>query len=269
MERHEQPRQQERNLEQDRLAFLEAVKIARISGIETLFDERATDSLTAELADAKLFLLGETHGVQENPDIIYTLFRKFGCRNLALEWGSAWKHAAERFLDGEGLDFGLMQDSPDGRVTAGHFALLKKLKEEGLLERLVCFDPGSVAGWEKRDEGMARNIMEHMTAAPTLVVAGNLHTKVEPIGVEGEEDERHPMGEHVKRAIPGVPSGRIRCLTGEFHNYGTRNFGGGTGKTGSSRARFYKENGLYIFELPEAHAAVVPHPSESRTGDGA
>lgn len=264
MERFEQPRKQERDLEKDRSAFIEAVKNAQILEIEVNFDESATRSLESKLANARLFLLGETHGVKENPNIIYTLFKKFGFRNLALEWEPSLKEKAERFLNGEDLDFDSVKDSPDGRITAGHFALLKKLKEEGLLAKFVCFDQGGGTSWDKRDENMARNIVENLSEVPTLVVAGNLHTKTEPITFEGEEGEHHPMGEQVKKEIPNVPSGRINYLTGEFHNYGTRNFGEKSDDAELPAARFFKdESGLYIFELPEAHAAVVPNPSES------
>lgn len=265
MERFEQPTKQERNLEKDRSAFIEAVKDAQVLEIGTDFDASAAKALESELAGTKLFLLGETHGVRENPDIIYTLFKKFGFRNLALEWDPSLKEKAERFLNGEALDFDSVKDSPDGRITAGHFALLKKLKEEGLLEKFVCFDDqGGGASWDKRDENMARNIIENLTETPTLVVAGNLHTKTEPITFEDEEGEHHPMGEQVKRGIPSVPSGRVEYLTGEFHNYGTRNFGEKSSNAELPTVRFFKDDsGLYIFELSEAHAAVVPNPSES------
>lgn len=264
MEEFGQPSKQERSLEKDRSAFIEAVKDAQITEIGTDFDESAAKTLEAELADTKLFLLGETHGVKENPDIIYTLFKKFGFRNLALEWEPSLKGKAERFLNGEVLDFDSVKDSPDGRITAGHFALLKKLKEEGLLEKFICFDHGGGASWDKRDENMARNIIENLTDAPTLVVAGNLHTKTEPITFEDEEGEHHPMGEQVKKEISNVASGRIEYLTGEFHNYGTRNFGEKSDAAELGSARFFRgEDGLYVFELPEAHAAVVPNPSES------
>lgn len=264
MEKFEQTPKHERNLEKDRSAFIEAVRDAQILEIETDFDEGATKTLESALTDTKLFLFGETHGVKENVDIIYTLFKKFGFRNLALEWEPSLKEKTERFLNGESLDFDSIKDSPDGRITAGHFALLKKMKEEGLLEKFVCFDQGGSASWDKRDENMARNIIEDLTDASTLVVAGNLHTKTEPITFEDEEGEHHPMGEQVKKEMPDVPSGRISYLTGEFHNYGTRNFGDIPDDMELKSARFFKgEDGLYVFELPEAHVAVVPNPTES------
>ncbi len=142
MEKFKQPEKIEsmRNIEQDRLAFVEAIKNIEISEIDTEFDEKSVESLVSELSKTKLLLLGEMHGVKENVDIIYTLFKKLGFRKLALEWNKELRESAEKFLQTGELDFEAIKDSPDGRITAGHFALLKKLKDEGLLESLVCFD---------------------------------------------------------------------------------------------------------------------------------
>lgn len=78
--------------------------------------------------------------------------------------------------------FEATKDSPDGRATAGHFALLEKLKDDGLLEALVCFDGETpTADWDTRDANMAKNIIANLADSTTLVVVGNLHTQVEPI----------------------------------------------------------------------------------------
>ena len=266
MEKFKQPEKIEsaRNIEQDRLAFVEAIKNIEIGEIDTEFDEKSVESLVSELDEAKLLLLGETHGVKENADIIYTLFKKFGFKKLALEWDEKLRQQADKFLQSGELDFEAIKDSPDGRITAGHFALLKKLKDEGLLEALVCFDGATPSGeWDARDENMAKNIIANLADGTTLVVAGNLHTQVEPIIFDGEIGEHHPMGENVKKQIPNVPSGKIKYLTGQFHNYGTRDFREKPEGAELPKARFYKsDDGIYSFELPEAHIAIVPNPSE-------
>lgn len=266
MEKFEQPEKNDsgRNIEQDRLAFVEAIKHIEISEIDTEFDEKSMQSLIAELGEAKLLLLGETHGVKENVDIIYTLFKKFGFKKLALEWDKKLKEEVEKFLQTGELDFEAIKNSPDGRITAGHFALLKKLKDEGLLEALVCFDgETSTADWDTRDRNMAQNIMANLADGTTLVVAGNLHTQIEPINFGDEKGEHHPMGENIKKQIPNVPSGKIKYLTGQFHNYGTKDFRKKPEGVELPKARFYKSNdGVYTFELPEAHGAVVPNPNE-------
>ncbi len=265
MERFEQPEKIEsvRNVEQDRLAFVEAVKNIEIGEINTEFDEKSVERLVSELGKAKLLLLGETHGVKENADIIYTLFKKFGFKKLALEWNKKLREHVEKFLQTGELDFEAIKDSPDGRITAGHFALLKKLKDEGLLEALVCSDGETpYVDWDTHDANMAKNILANLSDGPTLVVAGKWHTKVTPVIFEGETKENHPMGENVKKLIPAVPSGKIEYLTGQFHNYGVKDFEEKPEGVDLPKARFYKsDEGIYVFELPEAHAATVPNPS--------
>ncbi len=254
----------ERNIEQDRLAFTDAIKNTDIEEIDMEFDEKSVESFVSELDTARLFLLGETHGVKENVDIIYTLFKKFGFKILALEWNKELQELIEKFLQTGELDFEAIKDSPDGRITSGHFALLKKLKDEGLLETVVCIDSDIPSDdWDTRDANMAKNIMTHVHDSRMLVVAGNLHTHVQPINFDDERGEHHPMGESIKKLIPDVPSGKITYRTGQFHNYGTRDFREKPEGIERSRARFYQSNeGIYSFELPEAHVATVPNPSE-------
>lgn len=227
-----------------------------------MFDEEASDKLLASLEATKLLILGEMHGVKENVDVIYTLFKKFGFRQLALEWKSGLLKVAEYYLESGEIDFDAIKNSPDGRITAGHFALLKKLKDEGLLEKLICFDGSGKADWNKRDENMAENILSDLSDSPTLVVAGNLHAKVELLTFNDEPGEHHPMGELIKSQLPDVASGKIDYLSGQYHNFGLQDFfeDPDQEKTGS---KFYiAEDGLFTFAVPSANAAVVPHPTE-------
>jgi len=263
MESFEGPRP-ERNLERDRQSFIEAVSTVSIEEMPAAFDELATQSLVDNLESNKVFILGEMHGVKENVDVIYTLFKKFGFRQLALEWEPKLKEVANKFLESGELDFDAIQDSPDGRITAGHFALLKRLKSEGMLDELVCFDEGSGGeGWNARDAAMARNILDNLSDTPTLVVAGNLHVETGVINFDDEPGEKHPMGENVKKAIPNVASGRIEYLAGQYYNYDIQELHGLPEEGKVSETKFYQdERGLYIFEVPEAHPAMVPNPHE-------
>lgn len=255
---------QDRDLERDRKSFIEAVSSVSIMEIPAKFEESTIIQLIEKLRSTKLFILGEMHGVKENVDVIYTIFKKFGFRQLALEWAPELKYVAEKFLESGTVDFDAIKDSPDGRITAGHFALIKKLKSEGLLDGLICFDGGSGGkGWNARDAAMAKNILTALSDKPTLVVAGNLHTKTEPVTFDNEPDEQHPMGENVIKEIPDVASGKIAYLEGQFHNYGVKEFEKSPEKEKPAEAKFYKdEKGLYIFEIPEGHAAIVPDPDK-------
>lgn len=262
MERLEQGPSPVRNIERDKQSFLEAISSHAIKEIPTEFDENATQLLSQSVRNTKLFILGEMHGVRENPDIIYTLFRRFGFRDLALEWSPELRETAERYVETGELDFETIKDSPDGTVTAGHFALLKKLRGEGMLNRLICFDGGATGpAWNDRDEAMARNILAEHSDMPMLVVAGNLHAHTEPLTFDDESDVHHPMGESIKSALPEVSSGRIEYTSGQFHNFETRNFVRLSEGDLPTSARFsLDEEGKCVFELPVAHVATVPNP---------
>ena len=253
----------ERNIEEDKCLFAEAISSISIEEIPTEFNEVSVQNILNNLEQTKIFILGEMHGVKENVDIIYTLFKKFGFRQLALEWKPSLQIVADKFLESGELDFDAIKDSPDGRITAGHFALLRRLKDEGLLEQLVCFDEGSGReGWNARDLNMAKNIISNLSNSPTLVMAGNLHTKTEPFNFKNESEEMHPMGENVKKEISDLISGEIEYLSGQYHNFGTQEFSIKPDNK-SSQARFYQsEQSTYVFEIPEAHVAIVPNPNE-------
>lgn len=263
MEKFEIPKQK-RNIESDKTSFIEKASSVLIEEIPMDCNEQLVQEIAENIRDNKLFILGEIHGVKENADIIYTLFKKFGFRQLGLEWEPKLKEVAEKYLESGELDFDAIKDSPDGRITAGHFALLKKLKFEGMLDNFICFDVGSgIHGWNARDSSMAKNIIDNLSDMPTLVVAGNLHTKTEPITFGDDPGEKYPMGRCVKEDIPNVALGKIQYLSGQYHNYGIKDFIKLFDKELPSRARFFKnEDGLYIFELTEARAAIVPNPTE-------
>jgi len=264
MEKLESAPKKERDIEQDRTAFFEAMKSFVVKEIDAEFDDQSVESLVSELDESKLFLLGEMHGARENVDVIYSLFKKFGFKKLALEWDKILQGQVDEFLKTGKIDFESMQSSCDGRITAGHFALINKLKEEGLLEAVVCFDEEPLTGeWDGRDMNMAKNILESLSDSSTLVVAGNLHTKTEPFAFRGEEVKHHPMGENVKKQIENVPAGRIEYAKGQYHNIGIKDFRRDPDEPELAKAKFYKSaDGIYSFDLPEAHAAVVPNPSE-------
>ena len=254
----------ERNFKKDKQIFIETVNTICIEEIPTLFNETSVDQLRQNIELTKIFLLGEMHGVKENVDVIYTLFKKFGFRQLALEWRPELKEVAEKFLETGEIDFDVIKDSPDGRITAGHFALLKKLKSEGLLDNLVCFDRSMAGGsWNDRDAHMAQNILQSHAGLLTLVVAGNFHTKVEPLTFDNEAGEQHPMGENIKKVIPDVSSGRIEFISGTWHNFGTHEIESTSLIEATVQATFHQgADGLYVYELPVAHAAIVPNPDE-------
>ena len=134
------------------------------------------------MAESGFLLLGEVHGVRENPLIIAALLREFGLAGLALEWLGGLDPVVSAFLAGEGLADHPLLWADDGRSTAGHLAVLRELAAAGPLE-LTLIDGLMDAGWSwsQRDEAMARRVLAAPAAARgTLVVAGDAHTPVQP-----------------------------------------------------------------------------------------
>lgn len=254
-------------IEVEEKTFTQEVEQYVVNEIETNFDEQAVTRLTESLERTNMFLLGEMHGVAENPNIIYTLFKKFDFKRLALEWdGQELQGLVNDFLTTGQLDPEAIKakDGGDGRITAGHFALLQKLKQEGLLEDIILFDANEES-WNiiDRDKTMADNVLLNQADERTLIIAGNLHARTEPFTFDGETELHHPMGEYIKNQVQDLPSGRIIYRSGQYFSRGVRDFLDISEGENLDNAQFYQsEDGLYYYSIPEANLATVPNPRE-------
>ena len=105
------------------------------------------------VGESGFLLLGEVHGVRENPLIIAALLREFGLAGLALEWPDGLAPVVSAFLAGEGLADHPLLWAGDGRITAGHLAVLRELAAAGPLD-LTLIDglTGADWSWSQRDE---------------------------------------------------------------------------------------------------------------------
>ena len=204
------------------------------------------------LDSAGLLLLGEMHGVRENPLLIRALMQAFGLTSLALEWPEDLAPMIRAFLAS-----GTLADHPwlwggDGRITAGHLAVLTDRAAAGPLE-LILFDGaiGADWSWSQRDEAMARRILATSPpGARTLVVAGNAHTPIRAIelGV--------PMGAYVAEQRPGVREVQISYGGGCFYNCEPHQFARRADTRG--KMRLHRHQGELVLDLPVATEAVVP-----------
>lgn len=194
-----------------------------------------------------LLLLGEVHGVLENPLVIMRLMRVLDLTHLALEWPEYLKPELDAYLaEGAPLDHPVWWMGA-GNITAGHFAVLKAMA--GV--RVTLFDGStSLETWSARDAGMARRVLE-AGGAPALVVAGNLHTPIAPIELG------KPMGACLAEERPGVESVRIAYGSGSFYNNESRKSDGA-----SVRAGLGVVDGELTVGLPEFGEATVPHLPE-------
>jgi hypothetical protein len=204
----------------------------------------ALDRAAKSLDEAGLLLLGEVHGVRENPLVILWLMRLLGLTDLALEWPEDLRPQLEAYLSGgTGLDHPLWWLG-SGSVTAGHLAVLKRI--DGL--RITLFDGGVFTGdWSERDATMARRVLA-ARLKPALVVAGNAHTPTSPtdLGV--------PMGACLAGARPALESVRIDYGTGSFYNFEPRRIKGPCAAAGLRVV-----DGELVVGLPEFGEATVPH----------
>ena len=205
------------------------------------------------LAESGFLLLGEVHGVRENPLLIGALMRALGLTGLALEWPEELTLAIGAFVAGERLADHPLLWFGDGRITAGHLAVLRERTAAGPLT-LTLFDGTIGAGWSwsQRDDAMAKRVLASpATDAGTLVVAGNAHTPTAPTRLGT------PLGACLARERPEVTEIRIRYGGGRFYNVEPRRFRR-RGGFWRRQVRLRLRSGRLVLELPMAAEALVP-----------
>jgi hypothetical protein len=148
--------------------------------------------------------------------------------------------------------------SGDGRITAGHLAVLRERVAAGPLELTLLDEALPVvmgpadAGWSDRGAAMARRLLAGAGAGrPTPVVAGNAHTPVRPtpLGV--------PLGAILAARRPGVREIRIDYRGGSYYNLAPRRFPPRTGSRQPGPRLLLRNENLTLV-LPTAREAIVP-----------
>jgi hypothetical protein len=237
-------------------AFLQAAAEFVIADLELQAEPSAAAAAQRSLDDTGLLLLGEVHGVRENPLLIRALMQMFGLTSLALEWPADLAPAMAAFLAGGTLADHRQLWFGDGRITAGHLAVLAERAGVGPLE-LTLFDGtmGADWSWSRRDEAMAACMLAgHAGRTRTLVVAGNAHTPVSrtELGV--------PMGAYLAQRRPGVREIHINYCSGYFYNCQPARFA--TISPQRHQIRLYQHDDALVLDLPAGHEAVVPQRSQ-------
>lgn len=238
-------------------ALAQAAAEFEVADLDLVFEPAAVASAQRSLAESGLLLLGEVHGVRENPLLARALMQALGVSRLALEWDEDLAPVIETFLaTGTLADHWLLWPG-DGRITAGHMAVLAERAAAGPLQ-VILFDGAAGAGWSwsDRDEAMARRILAAAPAGTrTLVVSGNAHTPTAPtsLGV--------PMGAWLARRRPGVREIRINYRGGAYYNLQPRRFAPPGLRPRQVRLR--QRHGALVLGLPAAQEAIVPHRAEA------
>jgi len=225
-------------------ALHKAVSEFAVTDLDLVIEPPALAAARRSLDSSGLLLLGEMHGVRENPLLIRALMKAFVITSLALEWPDDLAPVIQQFLAGERLADHPWLWGGDGRITAGHLAVLAELAAAGAL-RLTLFDGvvGADWSWSQRDEAMARRILAASPPGPSSSAS---------------------------RWVPAWPSSgrasgetRISYGDGFFWNFEPCQFARRTDSQGP--VRLYQPDGDLVLELPLATEAVVPQRPRAET----
>jgi hypothetical protein len=110
------------------VASLEALERAaaefEIGDTRLVIEPPALTEARRSLESSGLLLLGEVHGVRENPLVIRALMVALRVTGLALEWNDQLTPVIGGYLAGRPLADDMALWSGDGRITTGHLAVL-------------------------------------------------------------------------------------------------------------------------------------------------
>jgi len=165
-----------------------------------------------------------------------------------LEWPEDLAPIIRAFLAREVLADHSLLWFGDGRITAGHLAVLRERAAAGPLS-LTLFDGANGAGWSwsQRDEAMPRRILAHPAAPSVPWWPPATRTLPLPRRASG-----YPLG----RAWPGVAEVRIRYGGGRYYNIESRRFM--RIRLARRQPRMHYSGGALVLDLPAAREAVVP-----------
>ena len=102
-----------------------------VADLDLVAEPAAMAAARRSLEESGLLLLGEVHGVRENPLLARALMQALGLSGLALEWHEDLAPVIEAFLATGTLADHWLLWSGDGRITARRLAVLAERAAAG------------------------------------------------------------------------------------------------------------------------------------------
>lgn len=183
---------------------------------DVAFEPEVLARAAKSVADTGLLVVGEPHGARETPSVLYALASVLGTRAVAFEWShEEMDDPLQSFVRSGSFDFERLWSLPgsaeffcgDGRITAGHFALLQRLHREARLDQVIAFDRLDPVpppdDWRVRDREMADRLLATWDrGSPLLALTGAFHARLD--AAEGET-----MSVHLARELPGLDAAML------------------------------------------------------------
>lgn len=191
--------------------------------------KQAVHELVPLLQSRQVILIGENHGVQENALFVRNLLEELLAEGenilfVGLEYPTQISQELHSFVEENNYE-GFLQTYwgkmllDDGRFSSAHFKLLRFLYE---CKMEVLFFDDSQAIWDERDKKMAQTILTKLEnkAGKVILVAGNIHTKLEPFPLEGKSYK--PLGAYLDSEK--LFQITLKYHAGEYFNFARRLF---------------------------------------------
>lgn len=179
--------------------FVDAVRSHSLGHVA--LDRISVERIRAALPDGGLVMVGEPHGTHETPGVLHALMTALDVRTIGFEWShEEMDECVRSFLRTGSFDLEGLWSLPasaelfcgDGRITAGHFALLRRLRGEERLDRAILFDrldpEPAPEDWRSRDREMAERLLQEWDGRGVAVIAvGGFHVHLEQPGTMAHE----------------------------------------------------------------------------------
>lgn len=146
---------------------------------------KISSKLKKDILNNDFIIIGETHGIKENLDVVKYFINFLTDQNIptvfGIEWPSDLNMEINDYIIKNKSDLNwkrwAFSGSPDGRISKEHLKLIDWLRKKQI--PIKCFDDND-KDWNDRDKKMAINMLriskEHKNNK-VVALMGNLHAK--------------------------------------------------------------------------------------------